>query len=313
MLDFYNGWNMPRHLYRSDLYKIWGKFPYEKGDYQIDALFRMIWPGYEDCSYLRNERGFLTPTPYGDSFDVITNRCHQELLNQYPAIMLLGDVELTPDVVQRLTGFVRQGGDLLLDANHARALSELCSGVRLGENQTGYVSCVLASGETFDEQPYTYTLAELLEADPLLTNELGKPLLTVQRVGRGRVVVCTVDHWLTEGLKYRAPELMHLAPPYQLLRGVRAVLAEYFSSFSPVQVHPAGLGVTVCCFAEDAKRLLVGLMNQDLFADWQGTLQIRLGPIKAVRELLREQDLPAQVPLPLAIPAGETLILDVRL
>ncbi|MCY2993789.1 MAG: hypothetical protein NTY19_38830 [Planctomycetota bacterium] len=141
--------------------------------------------------YLRNERGFLTPTPYGDSFDVITNRCHQELLNQYPAIMLLGDVELAPDVVQRLTGFVRQGGDLLLDANHARALPELCSGIRLGENETGYVSRVLASGETFDEQPYAYTLAALSEADPLLTNERGKPLLAVQRAGRGRVVVAS--------------------------------------------------------------------------------------------------------------------------
>ena len=83
MLDFYNGWNMPRHLYRGDKYKIWGKFPYEKGDYLIDAVFRMIWPGYEDCSYLRNERGFLTPTPFGDIFDVITNRCHPSILKQY--------------------------------------------------------------------------------------------------------------------------------------------------------------------------------------------------------------------------------------
>lgn len=126
-------------------------------------------------------------------------------------------------------------------------------------------------------------------------------------------MVCTVDHWLTNQLTYRAPELVHLVPPYQFLRGVRAVLAEYFSSFSPVQVQPAGLGVTVCCYAEDPQRMLVGLMNHDLWADWQGTLQMRLGPIKAVRELLREQDLPVQVPLPLAIPAGETLILDVRL
>ena len=124
MLDFHNGWNMPRHLYRGDLYKIWGKFPYEKGDYLIDGLFRTIWPGYEDCSYLRNERGFLTPTPYGDIFDVITNRCPAEVLQQYTAIMLLGDVEMTPDVVQRLTDFVRGGGDLLLDAGHAKSLPE---------------------------------------------------------------------------------------------------------------------------------------------------------------------------------------------
>ena len=104
MLDFYNGWNMPRHLYRGDKYKIWGKLPYEKGDYLTDGLFRMIWPGYEDCSYLRNERGFLTPTPFGDIFDVITNRCHPSILQQYNCLMLLGDVEMTPEVVRQPGG-----------------------------------------------------------------------------------------------------------------------------------------------------------------------------------------------------------------
>lgn len=144
-------------------------------------------------------------------------------------------------------------------------------------------------------------------------SERGHPLIAVQRVERGRVIVCTVDHWLTDRLQYRVPEIVHLTPPFQLLQGVRAVLAEYFASFSPVNVEPAGLGITVCCYADDPQRLLVGLMNHDLFADWQGTLQVRRGPITAVRELRREQALPPQHPLPLAIPAGDTLILDVRL
>ena len=105
MLDFYNGWNIPRYLYRNDKYKIWGKFPYEKGDYLIDGLFRLIWPGYEDSSYLRNERGFLTPTPFGDIFDVITNRCHVSVLKQYRCVMLLGNVEMTRGVVDGLVDF----------------------------------------------------------------------------------------------------------------------------------------------------------------------------------------------------------------
>ena len=105
MLDFYNGWNIPRYLYRDDKYKIWGKFPYEKGDYLINGLFRLIWPGYEDSSYLRNERGFLTPTPFGDIFDVITNRCHVSVLKQYRCVMLLGDVEMTRGVVDGLVDF----------------------------------------------------------------------------------------------------------------------------------------------------------------------------------------------------------------
>ncbi len=93
----------------------------------------MIWPGYEDCSYLRNERGFLTPTPYGDIFDVVTNRCPPEVLRQYTTIMLLGDVEMTPELVEHLTDFVRRGGDILLDADQARELPEQIRGGRFGE------------------------------------------------------------------------------------------------------------------------------------------------------------------------------------
>jgi hypothetical protein len=304
---------MPRHLYRGDLYKIWGKFPYEKGDYLIDGLFRTIWPGYEDCSYLRNERGFLTPTPYGDIVDVITDRCPADVLQQYTALMLLGDVEMTPDVVQRLTDFVRGGGDLLLDAGHAKSLPEQLTGLRLGDSAKGCLSYSPASGQTWEEQPYTYTASTLAGATALLASEHGHPLMTVNRVEPGRVIVCTVDHWMTDPLQYRVPEIVHLTPPYRLLQGIRGVLAEYFGSFSPVNVEPSGLGVTTCCYADDPQRLLVGLMNHSLFADWQGTLNVRQGPLTSIRDIWNEQTLPAQNPLPLTIPAGEVLILDVRL
>lgn len=177
---------------------------------------------------------------------MITNRGPPEVLQQYTTVMLLGDVEMTPDVVQRLRDFVRSGGDLLLDAGHAKSLPELV-------------------------------------------------------------------HWMTDPLQYRVPEIEHLKPTHQLLQGVRAVLAAYFASFSPVAVEPSGLGITICCYADDPKRLLVGLMNHDLFADWQGTLRMRLGPMTAVREIWKDQALPPQNPLPLAIPAGEAVILNIRL
>ena len=53
---------------------------------------------------------------------------------------------------------------------------------------------------------------------------------------------------MTDSLQYRAPEIVHMTPPFQMLRGVRTVLADYFASFSPVTVEPAGLGVTTCCY-----------------------------------------------------------------
>ncbi len=313
MLDFYHGWNMPRHLYRSDRYKIWGKFPYDKGDYLIDSVFRMIWPGYEDASYLRNERGFITPTPLGDQFDVLTNRCPAEVLRQYSAVMLLGDVELTPDVVQRLADYVQAGGDLVTDARHARALPAALSGVQFGTVAQGCLSHVLASEETFPEQPYSYTVLSPAGARVLVINEHGHPLVTVHQAGRGRVVVGAADYWMSDGLAYAVPEIVNMEPPYQLLGGVRAVLAGYFDSFSPIQIEPPGLNVHTCCYDGDPKRLLVGLINNDLFANWQGRVQVRVGAVASAKELETGRPVAAGDRIELAIPAGNVAILELRL
>lgn len=313
MLDFYNGWNMPRHLYRGDKYMIWGKFPYEKGDYLVDGLFRLTWPGYEDCSYLRNERGFLTPTPYGDIFDVVTNRCHPAVLNQYTAVMLLGDVEMTPEVTGNLAAFVRAGGDLLLDARNAKALPQELIGVKFAAAAKGLMTRVTATGRTFEELPYTYTQMTPAGATPLLTSQHGDPLMTVHLAGSGRVVVGAVDHWMTDAIRYRRPEIVNMEPPYRLLDGVRAVLDRYFDSFNPIEIQPGGLNVRTCCYEGDPKRLLVGLMNNDLFAAWQGTLRVRVGQVASVRDLTGDKPIAPGQAIALQVPAGDVIILDIRL
>jgi len=312
MLDFHSGWTVPRHLYRGDKYKVWGKLPYEKGDHLADNVFRMVWPGYEDCSYLRNERGFLTPTPYGDCFDVITNRCHPDVLSQYTSIVLLGDVELPPDVVGHLGAFVRAGGDLILDAPRARILGAELAGLTVGDAERGVLSHVIASGETYDEDPYTYARVQLAAALPLVVGEHGDALVTVNRVGEGRAIVVTPDYWMTDALPYRNPELVNMEPPYRVLRGVREVLDAYFASFCPVTVEPAGLNVRVNCFEADDQRLLVTLMNNELFADWSGVVRIGRDVVRAT-DIWYGAELAPGREMPLTIPAGDVAVLDLRL
>jgi hypothetical protein len=227
--------------------------------------------------------------------------------------MLLGDVEMTPEVVAGLVDFARGGGDLLIDARNARALPETATGVRFGEQAKGCMSRLLATGATFEEQPYTYTRAELGGATAQVVNEHGHPLVTVNHVEEGRVIVGTVDRWMTDPVSYRVPEIVNMEPPHLLLQGIRAVLAGYFDSFNPVEIRPAGLGITTCCYDGDPKRLLVGLMNHDLFAGWQGSLRVRIGEVASVRELWRGKDVAGRGAVELAIPAGDLLILDVRL
>jgi hypothetical protein len=313
MLDFYSGWTVSRHLYRGDKYKVWGKLPYAKGDYLIDNTFRMVWPGYEDSSYLRNERGFICPTPYGDLFDVITNRCSLDILKQYTTIMLLGEVELSPEVVANLSAFVAAGGDLVLDARQAQAFAETVTGVRLGEPRQARLTHDVRTGRTFPEQPYTYARLAAAGAQVLLVNERGDPILTLARSGRGRVVVGAADNWMTGKLEYVNADLVNMEPPYLLLRGVREVLGGYFGSFSPVEVLPGGLTVRTCCFDNDPQRRLIGLLNNDLFADWSGKLRLREGVAASAEELWHGRQLTAGREITLSIPAGDVAIIDVRL
>lgn len=314
MLDFYNGWNMPRHLYRGDLYKVWGKLPYEKSDYQIDALFRMVWPGYEDASYLRDERGFICPTPFGDIFDVLNNRCRPEILRQYAAVVMLGDVEMTPDVVAALTGYVRQGGDLVIDAAHARSLPSEMVGAAIGGAARQGTATIDSQGRVQPEEVYTYLPLSPATAGVLLATGSGEALVTVNRTGKGRVIVIGADCWMTDKLTYADPKLVHMQPPYRLLKGVQAVLSGYLSGFSPVTVSPGGLTVRTCLYDKDPKRVLVGLFNNSLFADWTGTVTVRNRAIASAIETWRGKRLqPGPAGIKVTVKAGDVAMIEVRL
>ena len=77
--------------------------------------------------------------------------------------------------------------------------------------------------------------------------------------------------------------------------------------------EPDGLTVRVNCFDGDPKHLLVGLMNNDLFADWTGKLRLREGEIASAEELWCGKRLPAGREIPVTIPAGDVAVVDVRL
>ena len=59
VLDFFAGFTPPRQLYSSDVYRVWGTLPYDKGDFWTHALFDLLYPGYEKSSYYHDE---VTPS-----------------------------------------------------------------------------------------------------------------------------------------------------------------------------------------------------------------------------------------------------------
>jgi hypothetical protein len=219
---------------------------------------------------------------------------------------------MAPDAVKRLSDYVRAGGDLVTDARHARALPASLTGVQFGPEAQGCLSHVLSCGETFQEQPYDYTVLSPAGARVLAINEQGHPLITVHKAGQGRVIVGAPDYWMTDGLTYAVPEIVNMEPPCQLLDGVRSVLGGYFDSFNPIRIDPAGLNVHTCCYDGDPKRLLVGLINNDLFASWRGSVRVRPGEVISAKELWKGRRLKVGDRIELEIPAGDVAILDIR-
>ncbi|MCL2518261.1 MAG: hypothetical protein FWF15_06825 [Oscillospiraceae bacterium] len=114
--DFFAGWVPPRHLYTDGIYKVWGNLPYNIGDYQLHTLLTMLYPGYEDAGYFRDERGFDPPTPFGEIADVFLSDIRGAILNRYALTVILSSVELTLELYLKLKDYVCGGGKLIVFA-----------------------------------------------------------------------------------------------------------------------------------------------------------------------------------------------------
>ena len=112
--DFFAGWVPPRHLYTGDIYKVWGNLPYNNGDYQLHALFEILFPGYENAGFYRDERGFDPPSPFGEIADVLFGDVRGAVLNRYAAAVILSSVELTLELYSKLKAYVCSGGKIIV-------------------------------------------------------------------------------------------------------------------------------------------------------------------------------------------------------
>jgi hypothetical protein len=138
-LDYHQGWTVPRQLYSGSIYRAWGNLPYavERGDYLIDNVLRMFYPGYQDSSYFHDETGFTAPTPFADSLDVMLSDAPAWLLQRYDTVIVAGtpSSELSRNAA-KLDAFLQAGGRVIAWAGALGALGGL-SGCTLAEAPAG--------------------------------------------------------------------------------------------------------------------------------------------------------------------------------
>ena len=114
IMDFFSGWVPPRHLYSKDIYKVWGNMPYEAGDYETHNLFSLIFPGYENSGFYHDERGFISASPYGDSFNVLLSDADFTDMAGYGLVLLAGEFNYDYEFHSKLKKYIINGGTVIL-------------------------------------------------------------------------------------------------------------------------------------------------------------------------------------------------------
>ncbi len=304
VMDFYHGWSPPVHraMGQGKPEHVWGNIPDTLGDYHIDEFFRWIFPGYLEYGFSIEERGCLTPTPFGDSFDVILTNATEEVLNKYQAAILVGDVPSNVEFEERVKKFVSSGHTLILCT---RQLSEefllQVGGIKIAEkNRQGRTSCSLVDEYKFDETSYSYDVVTSEGASVLAVNKDGHPLVCVNTIGNGKVITITPLFWgrgvppdykwhIIEGLpwdqNYRQDFFRgRQSPPVQFLRIIRHIIEPILHSYELIEVSGRPIQYIVNV-TKDPRKLLITLINNGE-VDWEGTVKVKSQNIVMFEEWL---------------------------
>ncbi|PYS83745.1 MAG: hypothetical protein DMF67_07850 [Acidobacteria bacterium] len=160
------------------------------------------------------DRQAFTNAAFGDIADVlVASDKNAEAIDAYRALVVVGRVEWTPAWGQRLKSYVQKGGTVVLNAAQVKGLPAELLGVRpLGSTAEADDAHCLAPGEPPTDlagQVYRYERVEPRGAEVLMKTPSGDAVVTVNSLGRGRLVFCAVPDLL--GLDERlVPAAAHL-------------------------------------------------------------------------------------------------------
>jgi hypothetical protein len=211
LLDPAHGWDMTDYPQLP-----LGVSPINRSDRALRELFLAAYhpAAIDEGEPATADRQAFTNAAFGDIFDVlVADEKRTATVDAYRALFVGGRVEWTPAWGARLKAYAEQGGTVVLNAAQVKGLPlELLGGRLLGETAEADDASCLAPDELKSDltgQVYRYERVEPRGADVLLKTPSGDPLVTVHRVGRGRVIYCAVPDLL--GLDERlVPAAAHL-------------------------------------------------------------------------------------------------------
>lgn len=252
LLDFYSGWSFPRHLYTDKLYRVWGNLPYGPGDYFCDAVLDVLYPGYQNASYFRDESGFLTPTPFGDCADCLLSDAPLWLLQRYAVVVAAGELEGGIELRDKLEQYVAGGGHLLIAEGNLARLPRAFDAWLGRRSERG-----------------------------TLESSFGQGRLTVLGSSAGVSLEAPGGPARDELARFGAGIERSLPKPYTLAAPVREVLDRVFAATA---LFEAGAGLHWITCRKGPGVYTVGIFNPT-WRELPFGIVSRCGPIESIREL----------------------------
>jgi hypothetical protein len=291
MLDFFSGWSFPRHLYTSNVYRVWGNLPYGSGDYLTDGVLDMLYPGYQNSSYFHDESGFATPTPYGDIADCILSDAEGWLLRRYPMIVIAGEISGDLELKVKLQEYIEQGGILVITAGNLRRLPDGLAGVHVG---TENIICKAGSKvyfggeEVIEKAKFRLSSLEFPENAYVFAQCGETPVAVEVACGKGKLIALSSLFGLPEepSMQPVVSEVDKPLPkPYPLLKHVCKVIDRAFQSQMLFKVDER-LGWITCRKAPGEYTL--GIFNNS-FTELPLNIVSCCGSIESMQELYLDQ------------------------
>ena len=285
LADFMTGFEPPRQLYSSLAWRVWGNMPFNEGSFFMNDVLDLLYPGYADASYWHDERGFMTPTPFGDAADVLLSDCSHDILARYPVVILATDIiSSRAEVQDKLAAYVGAGGTLVLTTN-ALGPSGLL-GLTVTTTQCTRVDAgasVELHGTTGSSPSQKVEEAQALRVCPVsskshspipiawIAQGAGNNLTLAFNVsmGKGRVIMLATSGMAAEAKAPRDGEPVvaptqpdtTLANPFPMATHVRSILGGILTAQTP---FTAGGSLTVVTNRVSALSYLVAVANPGL-------------------------------------------------
>jgi hypothetical protein len=226
LLDPAHGWDMTDYpqwpfgvsqINRSDraLRELFGAAYYpgpvregEPASGERQAFVPGIFGNIFDVLVASNATGVREMKKSGPDFSPVKNQGRDapvtalDAINSYRAAIVGGQINWTKAWAEKLEDYVRLGGTLVLNSAQVKGLSNDLLGVRFrGETGEAHNARCLSPGEPAQDlhgQIFRYDRVELKTAQALITTTENEPLVTVNRIGRGTVVLIAVPDLLGE-------------------------------------------------------------------------------------------------------------------